>query len=410
MRVANGKRGVDHRPYNQQPNTKQMKRIPIIFYISLLVLIACKQEMLGPVEKDSQAPGQVSNVTVENLHGAAKISYALPSDGDLLYVKAQYTSKKGEVIETKVSRFNSNLMVVGFGDTDTYEVRLFAVDKSENASAPVTVSVKPLAPSVKLVHSTLKVIPDFGGLNIKFTNEVEENLAIVVLMFDSLGQFSPVYTHYSNLREGDFSVRGLKAESSQFGIYVRDRWGNLSDTLKTTLTPLFEQLLDRTKMRGIFLPTDASQGYGGDRSAVFDGNVSSGFYHSGDADRMPQWGTFDMGVSAKLSRLTWFMRTGWFYSLHNPRVVEIWGSNNPNPDGSFDASWTLLKAHTQIKPSGLPEGQLSQADIDAATAGETVVFPLDVPKVRYIRFKTFKNWSNGTYVNFNEMMMWGDTK
>jgi hypothetical protein len=157
------------------------------------------------------------------------------------------------------------------------------------------------------------------------------------------------------------------------------------------------------------LPTDAPLGYSGNINGLFDGNILSGFYHTGDAARMPQWFTFDMGVTAKLSRLTWFMRDQFFYTLHNPRVVEIWGSTNPNPDGSFDASWTLLASYTAIKPSGLPEGQLSQADIDAGHAGETVVFPLTIPEVRYIRFKTLKNWSNGTYVNFYELMMWGDT-
>jgi hypothetical protein len=176
-----------------------------------------------------------------------------------------------------------------------------------------------------------------------------------------------------------------------------------------TLTPLFEALLDRTKMNGIVLPTDAPLGYGGNINGLFDGNVNDGYYHTGDAARMPQWFTFDMGVTAKLSRLTWFMRPGYFYSLHNPRVIEIWGSNSPNPDGSFDASWTLLVSYTQVKPSGLPVGQLSSDDIAAANAGETVVFPLNAPKVRYIRFKTLKNWSDGTYVNFYELMMWGDT-
>src|SRR3546814_13409280 len=78
---------------------------------------------------------------------------------------------------------------------------------------------------------------------------------------------------------------------------------------------------------------------------------------------MPQWFTFDMGVTAKLSRLTWFMRPGFFYSLHNPRIVEIWGTNEYDPDGSFD-SWTLLTTNEQIKPSGLTVGQLSNADMD----------------------------------------------
>jgi hypothetical protein len=376
----------------------------------LMLLSACKQEVLGPVEKDSTVPGQVSNVTVENLHGAAKISYKLPDDGDLLYVKALYTTKQGEVRETKVSRFNSSLTVVGFGDTDTYQVSLYAVDKSENESAPVQTAVKPLSPAVVLTRASFQTTPDFGGINIKYENESEENLALIVLTNDSLGQFSPVYTHYTNLKEGNFSVRGMASQPTKFGVYARDRWGNLSDTLIVTLTPLFEQLLDRTKMKGVVFSNDAPLGHGGNIAGIFDGNVTSGFYHSGDAARMPQWFTFDMGVTAKLSRLTWFMRDGFYYTLHNPRVVEIWGSNNPNPNGDFDATWTLLGTHTAIKPSGLPEGQLSQADIDAAHAGETMIFPLNIPKVRYIRFKTLKNWSNGTYVNFYELMMWGDTQ
>lgn len=388
-----------------------MKKILFICIgLMLLVINSCKQDHLGPIEKDSIAPGPVNNASVENLNGAAKITFSLPNDADLLYIKAQYTTKQGVVRETRVSRFNSSLTVVGFGDTDTYAVSLYAVDKSENASAPLIVNVHPLTPPVKLARDSLVITPDFGGLNVKFSNYTEGDLAFVVLANDSLGQFAPVNTNYTKLKKGDFSTRNLPSVKTKFGVFVRDRWGNLSDTLIVTLTPLFEEKLDRTKMKGVVLPTDAPLGYSGNIAGLFDGNTKDGFYHSGDAARMPQWFTYDMGVTAKLSRLTWFMRGGFYYTLHNPRVVEIWGSNSPNPDGSFDSSWTLLTSYTQIKPSGLPEGQLSQADIDAGDAGETITFPLNIPKVRYIRFKTLKNWSNGTYVNFYEIMMWGDTK
>jgi hypothetical protein len=387
-----------------------MKNVLFIscLFFALLAISACKQEQLSPIEKDSVAPGAVTNVAVENLHGAARISYSLPADPDLLYIRALYTTKEGEK-ETKVSRFNSSLVVDGFGDTSAHDIKIYAVDKSENASGPVSITIHPLRPPVLLVRDSLVASADFGGINVAFANTTEANLAIVVLTNDSLGQFSPINTDYTNLKKGDFSTRGLPSVTTRFGIYVRDRWGNLSDTLMVTLTPLFEELLDRTKMKGIVLPTDAPLGYQGNIDGLFDGNVNDGFYHTGDAAKMPQWFTFDMGVTAKLSRLSWFMRPSFYYTLHNPREVEIWGSNNPNPDGSFDASWTLLVKHTQIKPSGLPEGQLSQDDIDAALAGESVVFPLNIPKVRYIRFLTRKNWSNGTYVNFYELMMWGDT-
>lgn len=388
-----------------------MKRRLFICGIGLMMLIinSCKQDKLAPVENDGVAPGPIKNAIVTNLNGAAKISYSVPSDPDLLYIKAQYTTKQGVVREVKVSKYNSDLTVVGFADTSPYQVSLYAVDKGENVSQPVVVTVTPKTPPYALVRDSIAVTPDFGGLNVVFKNYTEGSMAIIVLATDTLGQFVPINTFYTKLKGGDFSTRGLPSVDTKFGIAVRDRWGNISDTLLINLTPIFEEKLDRTKMRGLMLPTDAPLGYNGIISALFDGNLGNDqYYHTGDAARMPQWLTFDMGVTAKLSRLSWFMRQGFYYTLHNPRVVEIWGSNNPNPDGSFNG-WTLLASHTQIKPSGLPEGQLSQDDIDAANAGETVKFPIDAPKVRYIRFKTLKNWSNGSYVNFNEIMMWGNS-
>ena len=378
--------------------------------ISLLVISSCKKEEPRVNKEDSTPPGVVGNVTVTNLNGAAKISYTLPVESDLLCVKAVYETTKGAKHETKVSRYNNSLLVEGFGDTSTYKILLYVVDKSENVSPAVEVTVHPLEPPIWIVRRSLSIVPDFGGVNVKYMNGGEDDLALVVLANDSLGQFSPITTQYTNLKQGDFSTRNMKDVPTQFGVYVRDRWGNLSDTLQVKLTPLFEELLDRTKMKEVVLPGDAPLGYGGSVGGLFDGNTQDGFYHTGDAARMPQWFTYDMGVTAKLSRLVWFMRPGFYYTLHNPKEVEIWGSNKPNPNGSFDDSWILLATSTQVKPSGLPEGQLSQADTDAALAGWTVTFPLNSPKVRYIRFKTKKNWSNGTYVNFYEIMMWGDKK
>ncbi|MFS8616419.1 MAG: DUF5000 domain-containing lipoprotein [Solitalea sp.] len=381
-----------------------------IVYILLFLVLgasACRETEVAPTVNDGVAPGAVTVTSVTNLSGAAEIFFQLPADDDVLYVKAVYTTPAGETRETKVSYYNRSLVVNGFGDTKPYDVQLYAVDKGGNESAPLSVTVHPEKPPYMLVYDSLAVMADFGGINVSYANDKEDNIAIVVLTDDSLGNFVPINTHYTNLRKGNFTTRGLPSEDKEFGIYIRDRWGNLSDTFLVTVRPLFEVRLDRTRMRAVTLPTDAPLGYGGNIFGLFDGNVNDGFYHSSDDARMPQWFTFDMGVTAKLSRLTWFMRPGFFYSLHNPRVVEIWGSNDPDPDGSFD-SWTLLTTHEQIKPSGLPEGQLSNADMEAAALGETVTFPLDVPKVRYIRFKTLRNWSNGTYVNFHEIQLWGD--
>lgn len=389
-----------------------MKRLIYVLCTGLLFLGAnqsCKRTEVGTIDKnDHEAPGPLSNARVENLNGAAKITYTLPNDKDLLYVKAEYTSKQGVVREVKVSRYLDNVTLEGFGDTDVYEARLYAVDKSENKSAALIVKVQPKVPPFVLVKNQLTTKAAFGGLDVTFQNETASDVSIVVLTNDKLGNFVPVRTLNTKAKTGSFSARDLPAVETRFGLMVRDRWGNLSDTTYVKLTPLYEVRLDRTKMKGLKLPTDANNYPGNEVDYLFDGDVSAATaYHTIDPVTMPQWFTFDMGQTAKLSRLAWFMRPGWFYALHNPRKVEIWGSNNPSPDGSF-TNWVLLATHEQIKPSGLPPGENSNADYEAALLGETVNIPIDAPAVRYIRFKTLRNWSDGVYVNFTELALWGN--
>jgi hypothetical protein len=385
-----------------------------MLYVGLLFLFlgtneSCKRTEVGTIDKnDHQAPGPLSNAQVENLNGAAKITYSLPKDKDLLYVRAEYTTKQGVVREAKVSRYLDNITLEGFADTDVYEARLYAVDKSENESVPLIVKVHPKVPPFVLVRDQLTAKAAFGGLDVTYQNETVSDVSIVILANDKLGNFVPIRTLNTKAKTGSFGARDLAAVETRFGLVVRDRWGNLSDTTYVKLTPLYEVRLDRTKMKGLKLPTDANNYPGNEVDYLFDGDVSAATaYHTIDPVTMPQWFTYDMGQTAKLSRLVWFMRPGWFYNLHNPRKVEIWGSNNPSPDGSF-TNWVLLATHEQIKPSGLPAGENSNADNEAALLGETVTFPIDAPAVRYIRFKTLRNWSDGVYVNFTELAMWGN--
>nr|WP_121270260.1 DUF5000 domain-containing lipoprotein [Pedobacter schmidteae] len=390
-----------------------MKRLIYVLCAGLLFMMtseSCKETVVGTMDKnDHQAPGPLSNAQVENLPGVAKITYSLPKDDDLLYIRAEYTTKQGLVRETKVSRYLDNVILEGFGDADVYEARLYAVDKSENESAPLVVSVHPKRPPFELVHDQLAANAAFGGLDVSYQNETGAELAIVILANDKLGNFVPIRTLNTKSKTGSFGARDLEAVETRFGLVVRDRWNNLSDTTYVTLTPLFEMKLDRTKMvESNINKTDAKNYPGNEVRYLFDGDVSSTTaYHTIDPVSMPQWFTFDMGQKAKLSRLAWFMRPGWFFALHNPRKVEIWGSNNPSPDGSF-TNWILLTTHEQIKPSGLPPGQNSNADNEAALLGETVTIPIEAPAVRYIRFKTLRNWSDGVYVNFTELALWGN--
>lgn len=390
-----------------------MKKILFICWALLvtLAIVSCKETIIGPVENDGVAPGPVSNLSVLNLNGAAKITFTAPSDEDVAYIRAKYTTRTGEVRETKVSRYKNDVTLEGFADTDPYQVVLTAVDRGENESKPVDITVNPLDPPFKIAFQTLEVQKDFGGAKINLVNLEKAKLAVVVLTNDSLSNFVPTQTFYTETKNIEFSVRGFESKERIFGIVVRDRWGNKSDTLRVNITPLFEEKLDRTKMKGLILPTDATLGYGGAYDYLFDDNVAgASHYHSGNGNRMPQWFTFDMGIKAQLSRLVYFTRPGAYFDVHAPINVEIWGSNDPNPDGSFDESWTLMTTYKNVKPSGLPLGQMSQADIAAGQEGFTIQFPLDAPKMRYMRFKVLKNWSGSNYLQIYEVRLFGDTQ
>ncbi len=383
----------------------------LVFFLAILGIAAmsgCKKKELGPIKNDGKAPGPVSNVTVENQPGAAVLTYSIPSDPDLLYVKAKYTGRDGVVREFKSSYYQNSIRLDGFEKPENYTVELVAVDEGENKSTPVTVEVKPLLPPYLFTRSSIMVRVDFGGLRTSYKNPNGGDLAIVVLVLDDRGRYMPFNTSYTDLKEGSFSSRGLKSEPTQFGVFVRDRWNHVSDTLFLTATPLFEKKLNKKLFKPLVLPNDAGLGYGGSVAGVFNDVYDDRGYHTGEPSSLPSWFSFDMGVIAKISRLLWWMRDdgSWLYALHNPRVVEIYGSTNPNPDGSWE-SWTLLAKHEQIKPSGLPIGQVNNADRQAAAAGETIEFPLDVPPVRYIRFKTLSSWSSGAYSNFPELSVYG---
>lgn len=379
-------------------------------YIAALSLLAmsCTKELHTPVNTSGDKPAVISNVAVTNLPGGAKITYSLPEDKDILYVKAVYTIRDGKPREIRSSYYNNFLVVDGFGDTATHKISLYVVSRNELSSDEVPATVKPLLPPMLDVRKSLVIKPDFGGVNISFKNETQADLAIVTLANDSTGTFGAADVHYTKLANGNYSVRGYDATTRKFGFCVRDHWGNLSDTLLVNITPFYEKLLDKANFREVKLPGDVDYGWGLPIPNLWNGAL----WHSADKlDGMPMWITFDLGVTAQLSRIgLWQRPNEWIYLQNNVRKFEIWGSINPASDGSWD-SWTKIVEHTVIKPSGLPVGQTTQDDKDAAVAGEQMTVPLDAPRVRYIRVKILRTWTDGGYAaNIQLMKFWGNDK
>jgi hypothetical protein len=96
--------------------------------------MGCKEDRLEPMGHDSTPPGQVSNVGVESLPGKVKLTYTLPGDPNLLYVKAVYRLNSGAMREIKASYYTNTMTLDGFGDTNVHDVQVYAVNRSEVAS------------------------------------------------------------------------------------------------------------------------------------------------------------------------------------------------------------------------------------------------------------------------------------
>ena len=387
-------------------------KIPV--YTVILLLFACAEEKIeGPYGQPGIKPDQVKNITVKNIPGGAEINYSLPKNDDLLYVKAVYYIRKGVRREAKASYHKNTLIVDGFPEVETYDVDLYTVGRSEIQSDPVTIQVHPETPPVIAAFQSMELKETFGGVAISFENYGQADLAITVITPDSVGKMAPAQTFYTKQERGILASRGFESEKRLFGVYLRDRWENYSDTLFAELTPLLEQELDKLKFQILPLATDDYVANPNTTTRplnkLWDGVIAGGNNsYTGPFITLPTSFSIDLGAPATLSRLVYYPKAaGANYYVNSPKRFEIWGTNEPAPDGSWE-SWTKLMDCEWIKPSGLPGNQLTEEDREFSAAGIEFGFPDGGDPVRYIRFKTLELWQ-GQHLEIFELTFFGNS-
>ncbi|RZM27659.1 MAG: hypothetical protein EOO88_12020 [Pedobacter sp.] len=164
--------------------------------------------------------------------------------------------------------------------------------------------------------------------------------------------------------------------------------------------------LSSSTFKPYVLPTDATTAWGWTLPMLWDNNTAEGSgFHTFDV-AMPAHFSIDLGVVTSLHEIKVWQRVLTLYDAGNLRNFEIWGSTAPAADGSF-TGWTKLGTFESIKPSGQASGYTT-ADGNYAKAGESFIFPDNIPEVRYLRFKVFKNWlgKNPGAIHLMEMKLW----
>jgi hypothetical protein len=378
--------------------------------MGLFLALSCSEDEKHPFESDPAVPKQVTVRNVERLPGAIRLTYDIPDDPKFFYARAE-CEVKGQIREAKASAYSNTLQIEGFPDTSAYVIKLYSVSRSEVASAPVQQEVRPLAPAYLEAFQSLDLFADFGGATCLYNNPAGADLVIMMSHQDSTGAWVNGQAAYTSQKEGTLSQRNMDTVPTWFGVSIRDRWLNTTDTLKKLLTPIFEEEADKSLFRLISLPTDIGNSWGWAESNMWNGHINSAAgWVAGTSSPLPIHVTIDLGATYQFSRFIYWNRNQYDFYFDRCAVLllEIWGSNNPNPNGSFDESWTLLMTMPRFsKPSGLPFGELNAEDVEVGDAGNESNFPSGTPPCRYIRLRILETGNMGLEATIMEISIFG---
>ena len=391
----------------------------LIFLLALVFASCSEQDVNDPLNDDLPLSGQVSDIKVENLPGKAKISYVLPKDQDLLYVKADYFLESGKKMSVKSSYYKNSVLLEGFSGNMDVDVSITTVNRSEKESEPVTVTVSPEPAPIFDVFETLGIEPAFGGVYVSAENPKREDLAILIMQKDELGDWVPLTNSiYTSTEEIKSTLRGMDTIPKDFALTIRDRWLNYTDTLFVNIKPFFEEAIPTSGYRGLRLPNDAP---------FYDANSLDFLWDKNFLDwprvylTLPQYTennhmlTFSLGVNAKLSRIVIWDYPEYgpsgriYYNLGCPKRFRIYGSDVLDTSGDL-SSWTLLGEYEETKPSGLPYGQQNNEDYQTARAGFSWEIPIEMPAVKYIRIENLVNWAGGKQIALAELQAYGQVQ
>ncbi|MCB4799654.1 DUF4959 domain-containing protein [Neotamlana laminarinivorans] len=414
-----------------------MKNLKLLtLFMSFALILSCEEDNTESlVANDGVAPGMVTVEAnaVENFSGGSKITYNLPDDDDLLYVVAEYQrASNGEVVSVKSSAFNNSLTVEGFANAEEYNVNLYAVDQSENRSAPTMVTISPEAPPYTFVCETVYAEATYGGIQLFWENPETGLVTIEVYIEDASGNLIFKDAIYTEGPTGQRLVLGLDAVETNFVIIVRDRYNNRCPEIRTTLTPLYIQLFDRANYQAVYQKHDTPDAYGWILPNLYNGSSGGNGFHTppgwvdpdGELPEYADWSydgidmyptmfTIDIGELVQLYRFKYWPRLSNYMWRHgNPHLFDLWGTDELNADGTFDG-WTLLLENVgPVKPSGtLSNDDNTTEDEEAATAGFNFEISPDMPKVRYIRFVQKVNQDRkSTLLHLTEVEFYGDNR
>lgn len=437
--------------------------IKFLFLVCCICLLGTCKDNTSQGGGEDIKPQPIVTYSVTPIHGGAKITYSIPKDPNILYVMAEYERNGKTYIERASTHVNS-LTIEGFNTLESVSTKLYTVNYHETKSDPKTVQFEPLESPVNLVRQSTEIIESFGGVRVKFNNPSKTQLG-VRLMVDSLGKRLEKGLFYSSMASVMHFFRGFKSVETKFLLTYEDRWGNISDTIRFTGTPIFETDVPKPwdDLRSLIPYDNTTSVNWGPFSGLCDGIIPEGnrdgkVYLSLGGSQGSSF-TVDLKKVTKLSRMAmWpyiFLEESPAYVIyHEVHIMEfeMWGikdldrsklppadksywlhpysaeQNNLTPpwEGSFA---DLTPAEIQALPDCFAKdwvylGRYSVERLDLMGASDEDILargryghhfdiPMECDAVRYIRFYPLCTADAcpplTNYWQIAELSFWGDT-
>jgi len=391
-----------------------MKKLFLLTILIFTVNSCSKQD-----DGDTTPPSVLTVDSVTPTNGGGIISYTLPNDDDILYVRAEYTNSNGVDVSRASSGYNNSIEIDGLNQTTALTITLYVIDENYNQSPPIYVELVPLESFIYLVQESIEVTTDLGGFRITWENIQSKTVYVFVHINNGIEEEIRILS--SNNSSESIAVRGLPSEEITISTRIEDFDEN-STTLeeKGTLTPLFEQVIDKSTWTLVTSQSvngnaweGASVNFWDDVIDTTNNNSDNSYFmiwrdlNGGSLD-WPLDLVIDLNKNVKVTRFTVWQRAYWYngpsdvpyyFQEENMKSFIIYASNDAQV-------WEELGQFDIGDPRD-SEGNIPQSALESAANGHEFELDQVSESFRYLKFSVTSNYGSEAYVNGSEITMYG---
>ena len=310
-----------------------IKIIPAILAILVILVAGCEEtERFKISGNDNTPPGAPVFVDSDPLPGGARIFFIPPADHDVLYIEASYRNTAGKTVRYAASFSAGSVDVYGFDKAGDHTIDLCAVDRSGNRSASIRRTVEALEPPAVTLAKTLKVLPSFSAMLLKWENESEHSLYVWVdFAYTQNGARRQHTTVFNTNQTETRTIEDLKltaGETVSVKVSVRDKYENVIQAKDTAIVLLTDELLPKdgwTLLAPGTVKGGITQVSGMRMETVIDGIIDIDVENFFITTQANPWSIIiDLGEEYEISRIVTHQR---WTGLHTyPGVTDLRGN------------------------------------------------------------------------------------